>query len=329
MLRQSGDRWFVDGPSDLSELLNVWASDYGHEPIAEYAVANCSCGGRKFLITLADHGEKVSLRCEACGERLLPISAAQFASGDETEERTCVGCGQFVFEICAGFAPYSLFGPENSGSCFMGGWCVNCGAAGIYANWVVPTSQSTEPIWRTAARVHAMTEAEWLTCTHPEPMLDFVASSADHRATRLFGVAACRRIWSLLTDERSHRAIDVAEQFAMGRATESDLAAAYEAALQAHEAAGEGFSPDTPKGRVLEAAQCSAWDGAMAAPTAAFLCARPVLDYWAVELTWMIAVARAYAEMSEDIASYFAALEAEYAALAELCRSRFAPFPNG
>jgi hypothetical protein len=68
---------------------------------------------------------------------------------------------------------------------------------------------------------------------------------------------------------------------------------------------------------VLEEAQCSAWDGAMAAVHAPMLCARTVLDYWAVELAWDVAIAKAYREMAEEIGSYFAALEAEYAALAD------------
>jgi hypothetical protein len=173
-----------------------------------------------------------------------------------------------------------------------------------------------------------MTEAEWLACAHPDPMLDFVAATTDHSKLRLFGVASCRRIWQLLTDERSRQAVNVAESFAERRATEAELASAYEAAFEAREAAGKKFSPDTPKGRVLEEAQCSAWDGAMAALSTAVLCARPVRTYWAVELAWEVAVAKAYAEMSEDIASYFVALEAEYAALAQLCRSMFAPFPK-
>lgn len=171
-----------------------------------------------------------------------------------------------------------------------------------------------------------MTEAEWLTCTHPQPMLEFVAATTDRRQLRLFGVAACRRIWHLFSDERSRQAVDVAELYAEGRATEADLSAAYEAAFQAMEALRRTFSADTLKGRVLEEAQCSAWDGAMAAPDTAVLCARPDKTYWAVELAWEVAVATAYAEMSSDIASYRAALGIECAALADLCRSMFVPF---
>jgi hypothetical protein len=64
-----------------------------------------------------------------------------------------------------------------------------------------------------------MTEAEWFACTNPKPMLEFLRSRATDRKLRLFAVACCRRVWDQL-DEEYRAAVEFAELFAEGRATE-------------------------------------------------------------------------------------------------------------
>jgi hypothetical protein len=71
-----------------------------------------------------------------------------------------------------------------------------------------------------------MTEAEWLTCTDPYKMLEFLQGKASDRKLRLFAVACCRRIGPLVEtdDETKRRAVEDVEQVADGLA--SDLEAA-------------------------------------------------------------------------------------------------------
>ena len=62
----------------------------------------------------------------------------------------------------------------------------------------------------------ANAEAAWFTCTDPRPMLALLRGKERGRKFRLFACACCRRVGHLLTDERSHHALDTFERFLDG-----------------------------------------------------------------------------------------------------------------
>ena len=94
-----------------------------------------------------------------------------------------------------------------------------------------------------------MTEQEWLASTDPQAMMswligDYSPVARDirtdrviDRKLRLFACACCRQAWYLLTDKRSRRAVEVAEEYADD--PESYLTRARDANKAAHECAND------------------------------------------------------------------------------------------
>jgi len=77
-----------------------------------------------------------------------------------------------------------------------------------------------------------MTEQEWLECNYPQHMLGNLCQRVGERQLskrklRLFSSACRRRLWYLLIDERSQRAIETAERHADNLASDKELVAAY------------------------------------------------------------------------------------------------------
>jgi hypothetical protein len=121
-----------------------------------------------------------------------------------------------------------------------------------------------------------MTEAEWLACDDPEPMLAFLRGQTGggllawlgwrirpasrhpafgERKARLYACACCRRLEDLLLDERGLRAVIVSERFADGKASAEELLAARLGAEDALESpkwksplTGKVFGPNTYAG---------------------------------------------------------------------------------
>ena len=67
-----------------------------------------------------------------------------------------------------------------------------------------------------------MTEAEWLACNHPRPMLEFLRGKVSDRKLRLFACGCCRRLGEWYSDHQ-RAAVALAEDFADGLATVQEL----------------------------------------------------------------------------------------------------------
>ncbi|HYT88796.1 MAG TPA: hypothetical protein VEL76_08820 [Gemmataceae bacterium] len=106
-----------------------------------------------------------------------------------------------------------------------------------------------------------MTEAEWLTGTDPQKMLVWlqVSGAPSDRKLRLFVCACCRRIWHLLPDERSRKAVEVAERFADTQADAGQLEAARVAVWDVSETPVSRWG--AAWGAVCDDALEGAWEG--------------------------------------------------------------------
>ena len=82
---------------------------------------------------------------------------------------------------------------------------------------------------RGTSGVKIVTEAEWLACTDPQPMLEYLRGKASDRKLRLFACACCRRLWHLMNDKRSRDAADVAEEYADGLLMDVDFSCHFDA----------------------------------------------------------------------------------------------------
>jgi hypothetical protein len=94
-----------------------------------------------------------------------------------------------------------------------------------------------------------------------------VAAEAYPKELRLFAVRCAREVQHLMKDQRSLDALDVAEKYARGKATDQELDAARAAAWDAARAA----AGDAAWAAAKAAAGDAAWDAARAAARAAAL----------------------------------------------------------
>jgi hypothetical protein len=114
-------------------------------------------------------------------------------------------------------------------------------------------------------------EAAWAECKRPDWMM-WALNKLEYNDDKRLRAFACwcvretpladgRKVWDLLTDERSRRAVEVAEAFIRDEATAEELAAAWDAAWDA--------ARDAAWAAAWDAARDAAWAAARAAARAA------------------------------------------------------------
>ena len=115
------------------------------------------------------------------------------------------------------------------------------------------TEADDEPLpFSVIVESNGINDALWACCTVPE----------HDREWRLFAVWCARQVQHLMTDQRSHDAIDVAERFALGAATKNELAAAKNAALAAESDAARKAACHAAVAAAFDAAKSAACDAA-------------------------------------------------------------------
>jgi hypothetical protein len=134
--------------------------------------------------------------------------------------------------------------------------------------WALANCKDLTEVWQTA-------KPEWLlwVATQPGVLAD--------RELRLFAVYCARSVEHLLTDERSHNAIDVAERHAHGKATDDELVTAWAAARAAEGAARAAEGAAAWAARAAARAAEGAAEGAAARAVGAAWAARAVGAAWA------------------------------------------------
>lgn len=139
------------------------------------------------------------------------------------------------------------------------------------AKWALSIGGDMADVW------DAMIEQgkhDWLiwTATRPNVFTDSVLRKLACRFIRETPLSDGRKVWDLLTDERSRKAVEVAELYADGKATYEELhAAAYDAAYAASDAAYDAYDAYAAADAVFaaRAAAAAACDAALAAVRAA------------------------------------------------------------
>ena len=145
-LRQKGDYWYGDGPSDVWDYF-VWWTRSSVEPVKHWKQAICRCGHTRFEVDYDEEEAYLLRRCTECGaeHEMFKEEEPPFvpAPGEEElaeisdpdpEPVLCI-CGRDEFEVVGVTAPFQS-DPDSAKWFYLGLRCVHCGCLGCYADWI-------------------------------------------------------------------------------------------------------------------------------------------------------------------------------------------------
>lgn len=133
------------------------------------------------------------------------------------------------------------------------------------AKWALSVSTDMADVWDALIE---QGKHEWLiwTATRSGVFPDSTLRKLACRFVRETPLMDGRVVWDLLTDERSRKAVEVAEAYADGKATYDELDAAHSAAYAAADAAARASAYAAAEAaEAADAAACSAYAAACAA----------------------------------------------------------------
>jgi hypothetical protein len=183
-------------------------------------------------------------------------------------------------------------------------FCEKHGACREGQEWALANCKSMQEVWDTSRPEYLI----WVATRH---------GVLTDRELRLFACWSVRQIWHLLKDERSKNAVEVAERYAIGDATETELAAAAAAANAAWAAAAAAANAAAAAAAAWAAAANAAWAAARADARA---------DAWADAWAAAWAAARAAARDAAWAAARAAARDAAWAAARAAARAAQAEY---
>jgi hypothetical protein len=148
-LRQQGDYWYGDGPTDVWEYF-VWYTRNSVEPVKHWRQALCGCGRAVFEVDRDEEECYYLRRCVECraehrimGDEFADVAPYVPGPGEEELEEKSEPDPEPVFCLCFGeefevvgvTAPF-LEAPNSAKWFYLGLRCVECGCLGCYGNWI-------------------------------------------------------------------------------------------------------------------------------------------------------------------------------------------------